>query len=196
MPLYRPACNVSHQHGQHRTFSPMGSRPREGPAGANLLIYHLPHDLADACISTAFNQFGNVLSAKVYVDSHTGKSKGFGFISYNPVVLAEHAIDQMNGFQIGYKRSKVQHTRVHHNRSSAGGGGGASGEGVGGRGQVFSVPLPPLMPRRYGRRQVETGAKWEEEPTPRTTQQQRQQTEKREGKRGREVGRAAVRLNS
>ena len=175
----------------------MGSRTREGPTETNLLIYHLPHDLADAYIAMAFNQFGNVLSSNVYIDIHTGKSKGFGFISYNPVVLAEHAINQMNGFHIGSKRPKVQHKRVHHNRSSAGGGGGASGEGMGGGGRgVLSVPLPPLMSRRSGRRQVETGAKWEEEPTPRTTQQQRQQTEKREGKRGREVGRAAVRLNS
>ena len=126
MPLYSLACHVSHQHYQQRTFSPVGSRTREGPTETNLLIYHLPHDLADAYIAMAFNKFGNVLSSNVYIDIHTGKSKGFGFISYNPVVLAKHAINQMNGFHIGSKRPKVQHKRVHHNRSSAGGGGGAS----------------------------------------------------------------------
>lgn len=54
------------------------SRPREGPAGANLFVYHLPHDLTDADLATAFNPFGNVISAKVYVDKYTGESKGFG----------------------------------------------------------------------------------------------------------------------
>jgi RNA recognition motif. (a.k.a. RRM, RBD, or RNP domain) len=54
------------------------SRPREGPAGANLFVYHLPHDLTDADLATAFNPFGNVISAKVYVDRNTGESKGFG----------------------------------------------------------------------------------------------------------------------
>lgn len=53
-------------------------RPREGPAGANLFVYHLPHDLTDADLATAFNPFGNVISAKVYVDRNTGESKGFG----------------------------------------------------------------------------------------------------------------------
>lgn len=53
-------------------------RPREGPAGANLFVYHLPHDLTDADLATAFNSFGNVISAKVYVDKYTGESKGFG----------------------------------------------------------------------------------------------------------------------
>jgi RNA recognition motif-containing protein len=42
-----------------------GGRPQEGPAGANLFIYHLPHDLTDADLATAFASFGNVISAKV-----------------------------------------------------------------------------------------------------------------------------------
>lgn len=93
---------------------PVPPRPREGPAGANLFIYHLPIDLTDADLATAFNPFGNVISAKVYVDRYTGESKGFGFVSYDSVMSAELAIEQMNGFQIGNKRLKVQHKRVSH----------------------------------------------------------------------------------
>uniref|UniRef100_A0A7S4AS97 RRM domain-containing protein n=1 Tax=Pseudo-nitzschia australis TaxID=44445 RepID=A0A7S4AS97_9STRA len=99
-------------------------RPREGPAGANLFVYHLPHDLTDADLATAFNPFGNVISAKVYVDRYTGESKGFGFVSYDSVISAESAIEQMNGFQIGNKRLKVQHKRVHNNNGGNRGGGG------------------------------------------------------------------------
>ena len=98
--------------GHHAGPSP--PRPREGPAGANLFIYHLPIDLTDADLATAFNPFGNVISAKVYVDRYTGESKGFGFVSYDSVMSAELAIEQMNGFQIGNKRLKVQHKRVSH----------------------------------------------------------------------------------
>lgn len=65
--------------GQPRPdLRPPAMRPREGPAGANLFVYHLPHDLTDADLATAFNPFGNVVSAKVYVDKYTGESKGFG----------------------------------------------------------------------------------------------------------------------
>ena len=50
-------------------------------------MYHLPHDLTDADLATAFNPFGNVISAKVYVDKYTGESKGFGKLTENcPVV--------------------------------------------------------------------------------------------------------------
>lgn len=105
--------------GQHRERGrgpspPVPPRPREGPAGANLFIYHLPIDLTDADLATAFNPFGHVISAKVYVDRYTGESKGFGFVSYDSVMSAELAIEQMNGFQIGNKRLKVQHKRVGH----------------------------------------------------------------------------------
>jgi CUG-BP- and ETR3-like factor len=79
----------------------------EGPAGANLFVYHLPQDLADADLATAFAPFGTVLSAKVYTDIHTGDSKGFGFVSYDSRQSAEVAIASMNGFQIGTKRLKV-----------------------------------------------------------------------------------------
>lgn len=57
-----------------------GSRPAEGPPGANLFIYHLPQDLSDADLATAFAPFGHVLSAKVYIDRASGESKGFGEI--------------------------------------------------------------------------------------------------------------------
>lgn len=60
-------------------------RPPEGPAGANLFIYHLPRDLTDADLATLFAAFGNVISAKVFVDKKTTESKGFGkslFISF------------------------------------------------------------------------------------------------------------------
>jgi RNA recognition motif-containing protein len=39
--------------------------------------------------------------------------RSLGFVSYDSVMSAEAAIEQMNGFQIGTKRLKVQHKRVH-----------------------------------------------------------------------------------
>lgn len=54
------------------------SPPPSGPPGANLFIYHLPNDLTDADLATAFAPFGHVVSAKVFLDKRTGESKGFG----------------------------------------------------------------------------------------------------------------------
>merc|ERR1712127_1174200 len=81
-----------YEHGYNQMSRPKKenrSRPQEGPEGANLFIYHLPHDLTDADLATVFDHFG--------------------FVSYDSVEAANAAIEQMNGFQIGAKRLKVQH---------------------------------------------------------------------------------------
>jgi RNA recognition motif-containing protein len=96
----------------------------------------LPRDITDADLATLFAPFGNVISAKVFVDKKTSDSKGFGniyiyiyiyiysyayiyinfnnlgFVSYDTFESATFAIEAMNGFQIGSKRLKVQHKRI------------------------------------------------------------------------------------
>ncbi|XP_018415239.1 PREDICTED: CUGBP Elav-like family member 1 isoform X6 [Nanorana parkeri] len=88
-------------------ISAAGSQ-KEGPEGANLFIYHLPQEFGDQDILQMFMPFGNVVSAKVFIDKQTNLSKCFGFVSYDNPVSAQAAIQSMNGFQIGMKRLKVQ----------------------------------------------------------------------------------------
>nr|CAD7427473.1 unnamed protein product [Timema monikensis] len=80
----------------------------EGPEGANLFIYHLPQEFSDGDLASTFIPFGNVISAKVFIDKQTNLSKCFGFVSYDNPLSSQAAIQAMNGFQIGTKRLKVQ----------------------------------------------------------------------------------------
>ena len=77
--------NGNQYHQSNRVHGASGPRPPEGPSGANLFIYHIPHNMTNTNLTRAFPPFGDVVSAMLYVDCTTGKSKSFGFVSYGDV---------------------------------------------------------------------------------------------------------------
>lgn len=76
----------------------------------------------DDGLRRAFEEFGDVTDAKVITDRDTGRSRGFGFVTFDSDSCAEAAIDAMNGHQLDGRSINV-------NEAPRGGGGGGRGGG-------------------------------------------------------------------
>lgn len=77
-------------------------------SGTNLFIFHLPNEWSEEDLSRNFAAFGTIISARIMTDRETGRSRGFGFVSYDNTQSAHAAVRSMNGFSVLGKRLKVQ----------------------------------------------------------------------------------------
>ncbi|HEY0420114.1 MAG TPA: RNA-binding protein [Acetobacteraceae bacterium] len=102
--------------------------------GNKLYVGNLPYQVRDSDLEEAFNQFGQVTSAKVMMERETGRSKGFGFVEMGSDSEAQAAIDGMNGQSLGGRSIVVNEARPMENRPRGFGGGGSGGYGGGGSG--------------------------------------------------------------
>lgn len=79
-----------------------------GPPGSNIFVYGIPDHYSDNDLGALFTGFGSLLSSKVQYDLQTGRSKGFGFVSFDNARSASAAVAAMDGFVLGNKRLNVR----------------------------------------------------------------------------------------
>ena len=85
-----------------------------------LFVGGLSRDTTDDGLRTAFEAFGEVSEAKVITDRDTGRSRGFGFVTYANAEDANNAKAEMNGTELDGRTIKVDEAQGRR-----GGGGGA-----------------------------------------------------------------------
>ncbi|XP_002510980.2 splicing factor-like protein 1 [Ricinus communis] len=77
-----------------------GVKPIKEYDDTNLYIGYLPPNLDDDGLIGLFSAFGDIVMAKVIKDRVTGVSKGYGFVKYRDIQMANNAIASMNGYRI------------------------------------------------------------------------------------------------
>ncbi|MFT5684605.1 MAG: cold-inducible RNA-binding protein, partial [Myxococcota bacterium] len=88
----------------------------------------------DDSLRAAFEEFGAVSEAKVIMDRETGRSRGFGFVTFDNKEEGQTAIDRMDGASLNGRNIRVNEAQDRPQRGGGGGGGYRGGGGGGGRG--------------------------------------------------------------
>jgi RNA recognition motif-containing protein len=109
----------------------------------------------DSSFRTAFEQFGSVTDAKVITDRDTGRSRGFGFITFENADDAQEAIKQMDGSNLDGRSIRVNEANERpRGRSGGSRGGGDTYHHGGGRDNGDGGSRPPRRPNKKG------GGRW------------------------------------
>ncbi|KAD3066500.1 hypothetical protein E3N88_34380 [Mikania micrantha] len=85
----------------------------------------------DESLENAFAKYGEILESKIINDRETGRSRGFGFVTFKDEQSMRDAIEAMNGQSLDGRNITVNEAQ---SRGSGGGGGRRDGGGYGGGG--------------------------------------------------------------
>jgi RNA recognition motif-containing protein len=65
-----------------------------------LFVGSLSWDTTEETMRTAFGQFGTITDAVIMVDRSTGRSRGFGFVTFESRKDATRAVEQLDGTEL------------------------------------------------------------------------------------------------
>ncbi|CEL56759.1 Glycine-rich RNA-binding protein 2, mitochondrial OS=Arabidopsis thaliana GN=RBG2 PE=1 SV=1 [Rhizoctonia solani AG-1 IB] len=99
---------------------------------AKVYVGNLSWNTTDDTLRQAFSEYGNVLDSIVMRDRDTGRSRGFGFVTFSNSNEAEAAVNGLHEQELDGRRVKVN--LANSRPSGGGGGGGYAGGGYSGSG--------------------------------------------------------------
>jgi RNA recognition motif-containing protein len=103
------------------------------PMAKKLFVGGLSWNMKDEDLRQAFAPHGEITEAKVVTDRDTGRSRGFGFVTFAQNEDAQSAIAKMDGATLDGKTIKVNEAQEKSPRSGGRSGGGFGGGRGGGR---------------------------------------------------------------
>ncbi|XBI21224.1 hypothetical protein VPH35_062366 [Triticum aestivum] len=105
-------------------------------SSSKLFVGGLSFNTDEGSLRDAFSHYGEIIDAKIIVDRDTGRSRGFGFITYAAEEQASSAIMALDGKDLHGRNLRVSAAteRTAGFRNGAGYGGGGGGFGGGGYG--------------------------------------------------------------
>lgn len=87
---------------------------------AKLYIGNLAWKTSTESLKSAFSAFGNVEDAIVMTDRETGRSRGFGFVTFSSDSEAQAAIEAMSGKDLDGRNIRVDMASARDGNSAGG----------------------------------------------------------------------------
>ncbi|KAM4033255.1 RNA-binding protein 39 isoform 1-T2 [Anomaloglossus baeobatrachus] len=98
----------------------MANNLQKGTAGPmRLYVGSLHFNITEDMLRGIFEPFGRIESIQLMMDSETGRSKGYGFITFSDSECAKKALEQLNGFELAGRPMKVGHVTERTDASNA-----------------------------------------------------------------------------
>ncbi|XP_060692510.1 RNA-binding protein 39a isoform X1 [Chiloscyllium punctatum] len=93
---------------------------QKGTAGPmRLYVGSLHFNITEEMLRGIFEPFGRIENIQLMMDSETGRSKGYGFITFSDAECAKKALEQLNGFELAGRPMKVGHVTERSDSSNA-----------------------------------------------------------------------------
>ncbi|KAL5223989.1 hypothetical protein ABZP36_010628 [Zizania latifolia] len=103
-------------------------------SSSKLFVGGISYGTDEQSLRDAFANYGEVIEARVIIDRTTGRSRGFGFVTYTSTDEAAAAITGMDGKDMQGRIVRVSYAHDRGSRAGGYGGGGYGGGGYGGQG--------------------------------------------------------------
>jgi RNA recognition motif-containing protein len=92
-----------------------------------LYVGNLPWAVTNDSLKELFAAYGEIVEAVVITDRMSGRSKGFGFVTFADEAVAEKAAAEMNGKDVEGRKIVVNVARPREERPAGGNRGGYRG---------------------------------------------------------------------
>lgn len=79
---------------------------------SKIYVGNLPFKVNNDSLKETFATFGEITEAVVIQDKYSGRSKGFGFVTFANAESAQKAITEMNGKELEGRALKVNEARA------------------------------------------------------------------------------------
>jgi len=79
--------------------------------GTKVYVGNLSYNISEEKLKETFSEYGEVSEVVIVKDKYSGRSKGFGFITFAEDESAKKAISELNGKEVDGRELKVNEAR-------------------------------------------------------------------------------------